>query len=154
MAAHRPGWHQRRLLNRAITSAERTLADLDRQIARLEAPETGVSADRSATSEVASTGTIRHDPPRYLLAELGGWPRTQTAQTVWRIAAKQINAYRAAASVSDPKTALGPVPDTPDHRAAYDAIARFLRDAAAAIDALEGPTPPDPNDDLALPGPL
>ena len=154
MATQRPGWHQRRLLNRAITSAERTLADLDRQIARLEAPETGVSADRSATSEVASTGTIRHDPPRYLLAELGGWPRTQTAQTVWRIAAKQINAYRAAASVSDPKTALGPVPDTPDHRAAYDAIARFLRDAAAAIDALEGPTPPDPNDDLALPGPL
>jgi hypothetical protein len=158
VATQRTGWRQRHLLSRAIASAERTLAGLDQQIFQLEttAAKTTTGNDHpAATSHAAAKpNTTGSNPPRYLLAALGGWPHTQAAQAVWRIAANQIDAYRLRAGINDPKTALGPQPDAPDRRPAYDAVARLVQDAAAAIDALEGPTPPDPNDDLGLPGPL
>jgi conjugative relaxase-like TrwC/TraI family protein len=156
MAAQRLGWRQRRLLSKTIASGGETLADLDRRIAGLKTParETRLSEHRQTTSQVADQRTLERHPPRYLLAELGGWPRTQAAQTVWRIAARQISAYRASAGVDDLRATLGPQPDHPDQRSAYDAVARLVQDAAAAIDALEGPAPPDPDDDVSLPGPL
>lgn len=124
----------------------------------METPTTGaaVSKGRPPTSLVGNRSTIGGDPPRprYLVAELGGWPRTEAARAVWRIAANQINIYRAAAGICDPKTALGPEPDVPDQRSAYVAVARLVQAAAAGIDALEFPTPPDRNDGVALPGPL
>jgi len=153
MAAQRPGWRQRRLLSKTIASSEKTLADLDRRIARLQSPsaESAVSEDRPATSEVANPRTIERNSPRYLVAELGGWPRTEAAQAVWRIAASQISAYRASLGVSDLKSALGSEPDAPDQRSHYDTVARVVQDAVAAIDALEGPALPDPNDDTTFP---
>ncbi len=150
LAAQRPGWHQRRLLNKTIASRQRTLDDLDQQIARLEArpPQIATSEGGPATSggahAAAEPTPIEHDPPRYLVAELGGWPHTQAAQTVWRIAASRIRAYRSSAGVTDPKTALGPPPDDPNEYGQQQAVAEFIRSAGKAIDVLESPVRPDP----------
>ncbi|HZD69919.1 MAG TPA: AAA family ATPase, partial [Actinomycetes bacterium] len=91
IATQRPGWRQRRLLSRTIVSAEHTLADLDHQIS--QAQTTG-NEHPPAPSHAAANPTTGGNPPRYLVAALGGWPRTQPAQAVWRIAANQIDAYR------------------------------------------------------------
>ena len=153
LAAHRPGWRQRHLLRKTIASHERTLANLHRQIARLDAPppQTIIGHDRPATPAASNPDAIQRNPPPYLVAELGGWPHTQAAQTVWRITARRIRAYRASADVNDPNTALGPQPDAPDQRSEYHAIAKLIEDAAATIDALEQPTLPDPNHDPIVP---
>jgi conjugative relaxase-like TrwC/TraI family protein len=156
MAGQRPGWLQRRELCRTIVNTERTLADLDRQIARLQSPsaEAAAGKGRPATLQVASSGTIEHDPPpRYLIAELGGLPRTEAAQTMWRVAAQQIIGYRVSTGINDLKTALGPTPDDPAQLSHYDSVVRLIQEAGKAIDALDRPAIPDPNGGVALPGP-
>jgi conjugative relaxase-like TrwC/TraI family protein len=156
LAAQRPGWRRRRPLSKTIASRQRTLDELDRQIARLEArpPEIATSQGGPATSggaqASAKTASIEHDPPRYLIAELGGWPHTHAAQTVWRIAARRIRAYRSSAGVTDPKTALGPPPDDPNQHAEREAVAEVIRSAGKAIDALDSPARPDPTNPAVL----
>ncbi len=156
LAAQRPGWRRRHPLSKTIASRQRTLGDLDQQIARLEArpPQIPTSQGEPATSQGAQAGAktapIEHDPPRYLITELGGWPHTHAAQTVWRIAARRIRAYRASAGVTDPKTALGPPPDDPNQHAQRQAVAELIRSAGKAIDALDSPARPDPTNPAFL----
>jgi hypothetical protein len=152
LAAHRLGWRQRRLLTKVIHDHQQALQALERQLARLPTP-TPATPDRApATSPTGPAGepaAHRHGPPRYLVTELGGWPHTAAAQALWRLAATRIQTYRAHAGITDPKTALGPPPDDPSQHAQHQALTEFLASTVQAIDTLDRPGPPDPNDDRA-----
>jgi conjugative relaxase-like TrwC/TraI family protein len=155
LAAQQLGWRQRRRLGRTIRNHQQTLAELERQLAcwNSHSPAAALSERSPATPPVASScgnpAALQPDPPRYLVAELGGWPRTAAAQAIWRLAAARIQSYRASAGVFDPKTALGPVPD-PSQRAHHDAVAELVQEAVNAIDALESPAPPDPTEEAVF----
>jgi conjugative relaxase-like TrwC/TraI family protein len=127
LAERRSGWRQRRRLHKTVAAHEQTLAKLEQQLAQ------GPSSTLASTS----SGIPEHDPPRYLVAELGGWPQMAAAQEVWRLVAARIEAYRANTLVLDPKDALGPVPDNPVQRAHYESLTKLVTDAAMAIDAVE-----------------
>jgi hypothetical protein len=132
-----------------------TLAELDRQLARLNSHslESSTSEDQPGGPRASQTihpAAFQRDPPRYLVAELGGWPRTAAAQAVWRLAATHIDAHRRSTSIFDPKTALGPAPDDPEQRAQHDSLAQFVHEAAKSIDALENVRLPEPSDSAAF----
>jgi hypothetical protein len=153
VAAGHLGWHQRRVLSKAIIDGERTLADLELRITKQKAPPTTTVGDRLETSPAATPRMVHRELTRYLIAELGGWPQTEAAQAVWRIAARQIDAYRISAGVSDPANALGSPPDDPAQRSRHDNLATLIQEAGKVIDALDRPALPDPTDGVTLSDP-
>jgi hypothetical protein len=66
---------------------------------------------------------------------------------IWRLAATRIESYRIHAGITDPTTALGPLPDDLGQHAQHQAFTEFLASTVPAIDTLDRPGPPDPNDD-------
>jgi AAA domain/TrwC relaxase len=146
LAAHRLGRRQRRLLAKTMHDHEQALEALERRLDRLR---TSTPATPAAASATAPTGPAAHDPPRYLVTELGGWPHTTAAQALWRLAATRIETYRARAGITDPTTALGPLPDDPGQHAQQQALSEFITSTVQTIDALDRPAPPDPNDNRA-----
>jgi len=154
LAAQRLGWRQRRLLAKTIHDHQQALEALERQLAQLHTHMPAVSTGVRATSQCgpATTGPAgqRHDPPRYLVTELGGWPHTAAAQALWRQAAARIQTYRDHAGITDPKTALGPPPDDPTQHAQHQALTECIASAVQAIDTLDSPAALDPSDDRAF----
>ncbi len=75
--------------------------------------------------------TAEHDRPGYLRGELGPVPESTRGQRAWRQAAATIEDYRRAYGITDPETALGPMPREPAQRAAWhharQAITRVQR---------------------------
>jgi conjugative relaxase-like TrwC/TraI family protein len=67
----------------------------------------------------ASGLVAEHDPPGYLRAELGPVPESTRGGRAWREAAAAIQDYRCAYQVTDPDQALGPAPQEPTQRAAW-----------------------------------
>jgi conjugative relaxase-like TrwC/TraI family protein len=126
LVSHRLGWRQRHRLHTTIATQEQILARLDQQLTQ-----------RCPSPPATSPGIPEHDPPRYLIGELGGWPHTAAAQALWRLVAGRIEAYRASTLVLDPKDALGPTPDDPQQRAHREAMTKLIHAATTAIDALE-----------------
>jgi hypothetical protein len=148
LATHRLGWHQRRVLAKTIHDHQQALQALDRQLAGLSTPTPATPAAAPPTSPTGPAAH-RHDPSRYLIAELGGWPHTTAAQALWRLAATRIQTYRAHAGITNPKNALGPPPDDPARLAQHQALTEFLTSTVQAIDTLDHPGPPDPHHDRA-----
>jgi conjugative relaxase-like TrwC/TraI family protein len=152
LAAQRLGWRQRHLLNTTIRDHQQALAELEQQLAQLTSHTPAISTDDAPPDTPPGNPTatppagLQRDPPRYLVTELGGWPRTTSAQAIWRLAATRIQTYRTSAGVTDPKTALGPPPDDPNQHAQHQAFAEFIRSAGKAIDALDSLARPDPTD--------
>jgi len=159
LATQRLGWQQRRHLHRTIAHHERLLAELDQQLSRWSSHDSAISDGYSGAGGLpTSRGTthshaLEHDPPRYLVAELGGWPQTAAAQALWRLAASRVETYRASTLVRDPKHALGPVPDDPAQRARHQSITTLVHTTATTIDALERAQVPPPSQDLTFPDP-
>jgi conjugative relaxase-like TrwC/TraI family protein len=60
-----------------------------------------------------------HDQPGHLRDELGSVPDSTRGRRAWRQAAAAIEDYRRAYDVTDPETALGPVPGDPAQQAAW-----------------------------------
>jgi conjugative relaxase-like TrwC/TraI family protein len=63
--------------------------------------------------------TAEHDRPGYLRGELGPVPESTRGQRAWRQAAATIEDYRRTYGITDPATALGPMPREPAQRAAW-----------------------------------
>jgi hypothetical protein len=63
--------------------------------------------------------TAEHDRPGYLRGELGPVPESTRGQRAWRQAAATIEDYRRTYGITDPETALGPMPREPAQRAAW-----------------------------------
>jgi len=156
LATHRLGWRQRRLLHRTITHHQQTLADLQHQLGQSTSHAPGISRTHRRPEvslgmpTIVHSGALERDPPRYLLAELGGWPQTPAAQALWRLAATRIETYRANTGVDDPKDALGRVPDDPQQRARHQSIATLVQETVSTIDALESTRNPGPSDGAAF----
>jgi len=91
---------------------------------------------------------LEHDPPRYVIAELGGRPTSPTARGLWRTAIARIERYRRHRSVEDPRRALGPAPMDPGALAEWQAISEFLARTALAIDRHEHAAELPPAGDL------
>jgi conjugative relaxase-like TrwC/TraI family protein len=76
LAAQRLGWRQQRLLAKTIHDHQQALATLERQLAQLHTPTPAIPAGAPATSPSGPATTEpaaqHHDPPRYLVTELGG----------------------------------------------------------------------------------
>jgi conjugative relaxase-like TrwC/TraI family protein len=102
------------------------------------APDRGPQPGRDLRGEpVGRAAGIEGDPPRYLLAELGGRPRSSAARALWRTAAARIQDYRNRYGVDDPKRPLGPEPAEPGQRADWQAVSETIAQAAARIDTYE-----------------
>jgi len=137
-----------RRLEAAAHTAERLLASLDHQLDEVAncapGPPPTAEGEHSTQGQAAETLSLldgqslaerlEADPPRYLLAELGGLPATEQARCAWRAAALQIEAYRQANHVYDPLDALGP--DSGD-RARQSQRQRLIHQVEAARDLIE-----------------
>jgi hypothetical protein len=80
---------------------------------------------------------LEADPPRYVVAELGGRPSSPAARAVWRAAAARIEDYRGRHGIDDPRLALGPKPPDPGQRGDWEAVSEAVTQAAEAIDQYE-----------------
>lgn len=80
---------------------------------------------------------LEDDPPRYVVAELGGRPVSPAAQALWRTAAARIQDYRSRYSIDDPKRPLGHQPQEPGQRVDWQAVSEAITRAVAMIDQYE-----------------
>jgi hypothetical protein len=83
------------------------------------------------------TAGLEADPPRYVVAELGGRPSSAAARALWRTAVARIEDYRSRYDVDDPKRPLGPEPYEPGQCADWQAVSKAITQAAATIDQYE-----------------
>jgi conjugative relaxase-like TrwC/TraI family protein len=152
LGTHRLGWRHRHRLHRTIAHHEQRIADLERRLARWNSKAPDITGVRSVQSPlgIGRSAALEGDPPRYLIAELGGWPRTAAAQAVWRHMAARVEAYRANVMTHDAKNPLGPVPDDPKQRAHHESLTKLLHDAARTIDAFESTQLPDSGDGVGF----
>jgi hypothetical protein len=74
---------------------------------------------------------LEQDRPGYIRELLGPPPDSTRGRRAWRLAAGQVEQYRAAYDVADPERALGPEPREPAQRAAW-------RDVQTAVDRVYG----------------
>jgi conjugative relaxase-like TrwC/TraI family protein len=167
---------RRRLLSaiadrqKAVAQLGRRLDDVDQRVGALQAEQAAQAAwDRAHAEplgealiygrelshrELAAAVQLEQAPPAYLVAELGGRPDSATGRAAWRAAAVAIETYRASHGIDDPDSALGPTPADPDPDVELErsAVAQLTRAAVEAIEAVEAPALPDPDQirDLAL----
>jgi conjugative relaxase-like TrwC/TraI family protein len=86
---------------------------------------------------VGRASRLEGDPPRYLVAELGGRPVSPAARALWRTTVARIQDYRSRYGVDDPKRPLGPQPQEAGQRAEWQAVSEAITQAAARIDQHE-----------------
>jgi hypothetical protein len=86
---------------------------------------------------VGRASGVQGDPPRYVVAELGGRPVSPAARALWRKAAARIEDYRSRYGIDDPKRPLGLQPQEAGQRAEWQAVSEAITQAAARIDQYE-----------------
>jgi conjugative relaxase-like TrwC/TraI family protein len=134
----------------AVIDAERTAQATWDQAHAQQIGEALVYGQELSHRDAAAAAQLEHDPPRYLVAELGGRPTTPAGRTVWQAAATRIGAYRAKHHITDPNSALGPVPTDPARQLEHATMARMTESAVQAIEGVEGPSVPAPHPDQLL----
>ena len=122
-------WHEHiTRLDQALSESAADLLHTARPHSR-STDEAPYPVDQVALRHV--TEAAEFDPPDYLLAVIGASPENPTDRHTWRLAARAVEAYRAAWMVTDLVHALGAPPVAQGQRLAYDA-------AVAAVVAAGG----------------
>jgi conjugative relaxase-like TrwC/TraI family protein len=118
------------------TPTERLTADLHRSHQQTLALDHLPDPQPTEPAEVGGEEGGR--PAAYLLAALGPRPTDPARQQLWDTAATAVNTYRATHRIQDAHQPLGPRPELPEERAAYQ---HTLQQLLAARRALHQPTP-------------
>jgi hypothetical protein len=118
------------------TPAERLTADLHRSHQQTLALDH--LPDSQPTEPAVVGGEEGGRPAAYLLAALGPRPADPARQQLWDTAVSAVDTYRRTHRIQDADQPLGPRPELPEERAAYQ---HTLQQLLAARRALHQPTP-------------